>query len=119
MMAASTACPSRLRSWFRRFGRALVLATQLVVLVAPLAEAHDDRPLSAHVEAPRTVPHPGHHVDECPACLLLSVHGCPADKPQLDLCEREQGVTHRQTAVRAVSTGHHPSNSSRAPPSAS
>ncbi|HEX6600143.1 MAG TPA: hypothetical protein VF034_12540 [Gemmatimonadaceae bacterium] len=118
-MAASTASPSRLRSWFRRFGRALVLATQLVVLVAPLAEAHDDRPLSAHVEAPRTVPHPGHHVDECPACLLLSVHGCPADKPQLDLCEREQGVTPLQTAVRAVATGHHPSNSSRAPPSAS
>jgi len=119
MMAPSTASSSRFRSWFRRFGRALVLATQLVMLVAPLAEAHDERPLSAHVEAPRTVPHPGHHVDECPACLLLSVHGCPADRPRLDPCEREQCVVPCQTAVQAVSTSRHPSNTSRAPPSVS
>lgn len=119
MTAASATSSSRFRSWFRRFGRALVLATQLVVLVAPLAEAHDDRPLSAHVEAPRTVPHPGHHVDECPACLLLSVHGRPADRPRLDLCEHEQGVAPREAALHGPATGRHPSNSSRAPPSVS
>src|SRR5690349_12809863 len=109
-MTASTASSSRFRSWFRRVGRALVLATQLVVLVAPLAEAHDERPLSAHVEAPRTVPHPGHHADECPACMLLSVHGCPAGAPQLGACERERTVLPRQSAMRVVSAGRHPSN---------
>ena len=117
-MPASTASPSRFRSRFRRFGRALVLATQLVVLVAPLAEAHDERPLRAHVEAPRTVPHPGHHADECPACMLLSVHGCPAERPHLDVCERERGVAPRQSAVVMIATGHDLSNSSRAPPPA-
>ena len=119
MMAASRASASPVRSWFRRFGRALVLATQLVVLVAPLAEAHDDQPLRAHVEAPRTVPHPGHHVDECPACLLLSVHSRPADRPRLDLWERERSVVTPEPAARVAGTGRHPSNSSRAPPSAS
>jgi len=118
MMPAFTASPSRFRSWFRRLGRALVLATQLVVLVAPLAEAHDDRPLRAHVEAPRTVPHPGHHADECPACMLLSVHGCPAGRPQLELCERERNVVPRQSAVLVASASRGLSNSSRAPPSA-
>ncbi|HEX5971900.1 MAG TPA: hypothetical protein VFY85_08250 [Gemmatimonadaceae bacterium] len=118
MMAASTAAASRFRSWFRRFGRALVLATQLVVLVAPLAEAHDNRPLGAHVESPRTVPHPGHHVDECPACLLLSVHGRPAERPRLELCERERCVVASQATEQVVAAGRHPSNSSRAPPSA-
>jgi hypothetical protein len=119
MTAASATSSSRFRSWFRRFGRALVLGTLRVVLVAPRAVAHDDRPLSAHVEAPRTVPHPGHHVDECPACLLLSVHGRPADRPRLDLCEHEQGVAPREAALHGPATGRHPSNSSRAPPSAS
>jgi len=117
MMAAPTAPSSRFRSWFRRFGRALVLATQLVVLVAPLAEAHEERPLSAHVEAPRTVPHPGHHADECPACMLLSVHGCPAERPLFGVCEPEGSVVPRQSAELVVSTSRDLSNSSRAPPS--
>jgi hypothetical protein len=118
MMPASTVCPSRFRNWFRRLGRALVLATQLVVLVAPLAEAHEERPLRAHVEAPRTIPHPGHHADECPACMLLSVHGCPAERPQLGICDRERSVAPRQSAVLIVSASRDLSNSSRAPPSA-
>jgi hypothetical protein len=117
MMAASTTPRSPLRRWFRRFGRALCFATQLVLLVAPLAEAHDERPLSAHVEAPRTVPHPGHHADECPACMLLSVHGCPAERPRLGACERERSVVPRRPVVVAASTTHDLSNSSRAPPS--
>jgi hypothetical protein len=116
MKAASSAAPSRFRNRFRRIGRALVLATQLVVLVAPLAEAHDERPLSAHVEAPRTVPHPGHHADECPACMLLSVHGRPAERPRLDVREREQSVVPRQSVVLVVSAARDLSNSSRAPP---
>jgi hypothetical protein len=70
----------------------LVLVTQLVALVAPLAEAHEEQPLSAHVEAPRTTPHPGHHVGECPACMLLSVHGCPVGRPLLEEFELEQCV---------------------------
>ena len=118
MMAVSSAPWSRFRSWFRRFGRALVLVTQLVALVAPLAEAHEERPLSAHVEAPRTVPHPGHHAGECPACMLLSVHGFPVERPSLEVCEHEQCVVPRQSAEQVVSTGRHLSNSSRAPPSA-
>jgi len=119
MMAAMFARSSRCRSWFRRVGRALVLVTQLVALVAPLAEAHEERPLSAHVEAPRTVPHPGHHAGECPACVLLSVHGCPAARPQLEPCERERVVVPRMAEVHAGSGGRSLSNSSRAPPSAS
>jgi hypothetical protein len=118
MMAAMFTRSSSCRSWFRRVGRALVLVTQLVALVAPLAEAHEERPLSAHVEAPRTVPHPGHHAGECPACVLLSVHGCPATRAQLELCERERVVVPRLSSVRADRSARGISNSSRAPPSA-
>jgi len=117
-MAASFAGSSRCRKWFRRAGRALVLVTQLVALVAPLAESHEERPLSAHVEAPRTTPHPGHHVGECPACMLLSVHGCPAARAQLEEFEREACVLPRQPAAQVATTARNLSNSSRAPPSA-
>ncbi len=118
MMAAPFAGPSRCRKWFRRVGRALVLVTQLVALVAPLAEAHEERPLSAHVEAPRTTPHPGHHVGECPACMLLSVHGCPAGTARLGEIERERCVVPRQSVSEVVTAVRSLSNSSRAPPSA-
>ena len=119
MMAAQNAGFARFRNWFRRVGRALVLVTQLVALVAPLAEAHEDRPLRAHVEGPRTTPHPGHHADECPECILLSVHGCPAERPRLGECEYERSVAPRQSTMVAVSSTRTVSNSSRAPPSAS
>lgn len=118
-MAASLAGSSRCRKWLRRVGRALVLVTQLVALVAPLAEAHEELPLSAHVEAPRSTPHPGHHVGECPACMLLSVHGVPAAPAQLEEFEREQGVAPRQPVVQVATAAGDLSNSSRAPPSAS
>ena len=117
-MAASFAGSSHCRKWFRRVGRALVLVTQLVAFVAPLAEAHEERPLSAHVESPRTTPHPGHHVGECPACMLLSVHGCPAERAHLEEYEHEQCVLPRQSAAEVISTARNLSNSSRAPPSA-
>jgi hypothetical protein len=118
MMPARSA-PSRRRSWFRRFGRVLLLVTQLVALVAPLAEAHEERGLSAHVEAPRTVPHPGHHADSCPACMLLSVQGCPAASPRLEEFGRERCVVNRRSVVQVAARGRSVSNSSRAPPLAS
>ena len=105
--------------WFRRFGRLLVLVTQLVALVAPLAEAHEDRPLRAHVEAPRTVPHPGQHAGSCPACVLLSVHGCPAAAPHLEEVVREAGIVPPRSVVRVATSSRSVSNSSRAPPLAS
>ena len=108
---------SRCRNWFRRVGRALVLVTQLVALVAPLAEAHEERPLRAHVEAPRTVPHPGHHADECPACMLLAVHGRPAERPHFDARECERCAVPRQSAAHVATAVRDLSNSSRAPPS--
>lgn len=107
------------QQWFRRFGRVLVLVTQLVALVAPLAEAHEDRPLRAHIEAPRTVPHPGQHADSCPACMLLSVHGCPAAAPQLEEFVRERSVADPRSVARVAASTRSVSNSSRAPPLAS
>lgn len=118
-MLASFVKSAKHRTWFRRAARALVLVTQLVVLVAPLAEAHDEQPLRAHVEAPRTVPHPGHHVDNCPACMLLTVHGCLVQRARLEVFERERCVAPRLAAVEASSSARSVSNSSRAPPSAS
>ncbi len=115
MMLASLAGRST-RHWFRRLGRALVLVTQLVALVAPLAEAHEDRLLGAHAEAPRTVPHPGHHADSCPACVLLSVHGCPAEQARLEPLVLEQNAVAPLRATRVASRVRLVSNSSRAPP---
>jgi len=116
MMLASLAGRSTRRHWFRRFGRVLVLVTQLVALVAPLAEAHEDRLLGAHVEAPRTVPHPGHHADSCPACVLLSVHGCPAEQARLETLELERHAVAPLRATSVASRVRIVSNSSRAPP---
>jgi hypothetical protein len=116
MMLASLAGRSTRRHWFRRFGRALVLVTQLVALVAPLAEAHQDQLLGAHVEAPRTVPHPGHRPDSCPACMLLSVHGCPAERPRLEPLVLERHVIAPLPATSVASRVRIVSNSSRAPP---
>jgi hypothetical protein len=118
MMAAPTSS-SRCRNWFRRVGRALVLVTQLVALVAPLAEAHEERPLRSHVEAPRTVPHPGHHADECPACMLLAVHGRPAGRTHFEECDRDRSVMPSASVAHVATALRDLSNSSRAPPSAS
>ena len=115
MPALSAASPSR-RHWLRRFGRALVLVTQLVALVAPLAEAHEGPGLRSHVEAPRSVPHPGQHAGQCPACMLLSVHGRPADRPRLEVMERERSVAPAVALAHVADTARIFSNSSRAPP---
>lgn len=104
------------RHWLRRFGRALVLVTQLVAIVAPVAEAHDERTMASHVEAPRSVPHPGQHADACPACMLLSVHGCPAERPRLEEFEHERNAVPQAAANHAVAVARVFSNSSRAPP---
>ena len=115
-MPAPSAGPPRCRHWLRRFGRVLVLVTQLVALVVPLAEAHEERALSAHVEAPRTVPHPGDHPDVCPACRLLSVQGCPAAPSLLEESERAQRTVPRWAVGHVVTIARSFSNASRAPP---
>ena len=105
------------RLWLRRLGRFMAVVTQLVVLLAPIAETHADRQLGAHVEAPRSVPHPGqHNPDSCPACQLLSLHGRIAERQQLPELLREVGASAPDTASRASGAASVPSNSSRAPP---
>jgi hypothetical protein len=104
------------RHSIRRIGRALVLATQLAAAIAPLAEAHGGLVLRAHVEAPRTVPHPGQQADACPACMLLSVHGCPAERPRIEEFERQPCVVPQASVSHAVVLARVFSNASRAPP---
>lgn len=97
-------------------GRALVLAAQLVVMLAPLDEVHEARAMAAHVEAPRTTPHPGYQADSCPACILLSVQAFPSERPRLAPIPHRAGArpgsvpSYAHAAARAIS------NSSRAPP---
>lgn len=103
--------------WFRRLGRYLAIVTQLVMMLAPLAESHADRELRAHVEGPRSVPHPGqHHPDSCPACQLLSLHGRVAERAQLPDLVLEVMASAPGTAFHASGATVVPSNSSRAPP---
>lgn len=116
MIHVSSARASSARRLLRRVGRVLAVVAQLVVLFAPLAEAREDRLLGAHVEGPRTAPHPGHHPESCPACLLLSVHSRPAERPRLSTVARHVNAlppaasTYAPRALRAIS------NASRAPP---
>jgi hypothetical protein len=100
----------------RRVGRALAVVAQLVVLFAPMAEAREDRPMGAHVEAPRTTPHPGHRPESCPACLLLSVHSRPAERPRLGAVARHVNALPPAASVYAPLALRAISNSSRAPP---
>jgi hypothetical protein len=104
------------RCSLRRCGRVLALAAQLVVLLAPLAEAREDHLLGAHVEAPRTMAHPGHRADSCPACILLSVHSRPAERPRLDGVTRHPDAVPPSAPMYATLSLRAPSNSSRAPP---
>ena len=115
-MRAPPARSSSRLSWLRRLGRALVLVTQLAAAVTPLAEGHENRGMRSHVEAPRTVPHPGQSADACPACMLLSMHGCPAERPRLEEIERERNVVPASAAGHAAALARVFSNSSRAPP---
>jgi class 3 adenylate cyclase len=70
--------------WLRRLGRSLALVAQLLVVLVPLSEGHEERALSPHVEAPRTTPHNGHRPDTCPACTLASILGQVDEPPRLD-----------------------------------
>ena len=95
----------------------MAMVTQLVVLLAPVAESHADRQLGAHVEGPRTVPHPGqHNADSCPACQLFSLIGRASERPQLPALIREVHAGVPAAASRASGATVLPSNSSRAPP---
>lgn len=105
------------RHWFRRLGRFMAMVTQLVVLLAPLAENHAERQLGAHVEGPRSVPHPGHHnSDSCPACQLISLHGRMSERAQLPdvVIVVSAGVS--TTVSHSSGATLLPSNTSRAPP---
>jgi hypothetical protein len=115
-MYARRATLARHRAWFRHLGRMLAVVVGLVVLVGPVAEAHDGQGLQAHVEAPRTAPHPGQRPDVCPACVLLTMHGCVPKREQfVPLVERSSAVP-ATTAEHASQPACATSNSSRAPP---
>ncbi|MEO8561537.1 MAG: hypothetical protein ABI601_05650 [bacterium] len=89
---------------------------QLLVVLVPLSEGHEERVLDSHVEAPRSSPHVGHHPDVCPACILLGMHSRveePSDLGDL-LIEVEQ--TQRSVARVFAYATRATSNSSRAPP---
>ena len=101
----------------RRLAQLLVMAAQLVLLFVPLAEAHADRALRAHVEAPRSTPHPGQHDQKfCPACTLLSMHGRVEPRAQVPSIVQCVTCTAPRPVVRIATVGNRVSSSSRAPP---
>jgi hypothetical protein len=104
------------RNWLHRIGRILAIATQLVLLLTPLAEGREERLLGPHVEAPRTLAHPGHRADFCAECALLSVHGRAEEPSRLPEATYCLGACRIDTAVHALGVESEPSNSSRAPP---
>lgn len=102
--------------WLRRLGRMLAIVAQLVVLVAPIAEAREDRALAAHVEQPGGQQHPEHHPERCPACILLSVHSRAAERTNLPALDRAERVAIPAEARYATHCVDAPANSCRAPP---
>jgi hypothetical protein len=109
--------PNRARHhWLHRLGRYLAIVTQLVLLMAPLAEGREERLLGPHAEAPRTQAHPGHRADFCAECALLSVHGRAEQPSPLSEVACVQGACHIASAIDALGVEGEPSNSSRAPP---
>jgi hypothetical protein len=107
---------SRRRNLLHRLGRLLAIVTQVVVLLAPLAEGREERALGPHVEAPRTVPHPGHRADTCAECTLLTLHGRTEERSQLSELIRDAGASQLTSATHPLGIEREPSNSSRAPP---
>jgi hypothetical protein len=93
-----------------------VLVAQLLVLLVPLSEGHEQRLLDPHVEAPRTTPHVGHHADICPACTLAGIHGCAEEPPPLDLPVAVSERIVSSLPIVAVERVRTRSHSSRAPP---
>ena len=111
---SSLAHPTKL---LRRLGQALAVVTQLVVLVAPLAEAHVDREMRAHAEAPRSAPHPGQHDQKsCPACVLFSMHGRAESRAEVPSIVQCVTCAAPDVVVGIAAAHHRVSNSSRAPP---
>ena len=106
----------RQAAWLRRFGRFLVVAAQLVALAAPCVESREEPGLAAHVEALGSKAHPGHHPEYCAACILLTVHGRPAERTELPSIERCARVSVPTVAQYAAQAGAAPANSCRAPP---
>ncbi|CAN5918262.1 hypothetical protein BH11GEM2_BH11GEM2_15140 [soil metagenome] len=104
------------RHWLHRLGRALAVVTQLVLLLAPIAEGREDRPMDPHVEAPRTRAHPGHQPSTCAECVLLSMHGRVEERAALPEPARVQRISHVAEARVAGGVERSVSNSSRAPP---
>jgi hypothetical protein len=91
--------------------------TQLVVLLAPLAENHSDRQLGAHVEGPRSVPHPGqHNPDSCPACQIHGLLGPTGERAQLPDVQFAVTASAPTAVSHPIGATLLPSNTSRAPP---
>ena len=102
--------------WLRRLGRFLAVAAQLVVLLAPAAEAHEERSLAAHVEAPGNTSHRGHNPERCPACILLGVHSRAAERTEMPTVGRTERVLPPAAVQYGMPAADAPANSSRAPP---
>jgi hypothetical protein len=117
MMSRTTSRSISRLHWLRRLGRSLALVAQLLVVLVPLSEGHEQRARGAHVEAPRTTPHNGHRPDTCPACTLASILGQVDEPPRLDdatvriVAAIEPSFA--RSFARSDRTG---SNDSRAPP---
>src|SRR4051812_3290927 len=104
------------RHWMHRLGRVLAVVTQLVFLLAPIAEGREDRPMDPHVEAPRTKAHPGHQPSTCAECVLLSMQGRGEARAALPEPTRLQRIPPAADASLAGGVERSVSNSSRAPP---
>jgi hypothetical protein len=117
MTFRTTSCSASRLHWLRRLGRRLALVAQLLVVLVPLSEGHEERALGPHVESPRTMPHVGHRPDVCPACTLASILGHIDESPALDdAVVRAVAEIEPSFARRFAPSARPHSNSSRAPP---
>ena len=107
---------SRYRGWMFQVGRTLAMVIQLALVFVPLAEGREERVLSAHVEGPRSVPHPGHRPDSCPACQLLSTHGIAQERAELPPVTSAAHCVLAQELQHAYGVAVNSANCSRAPP---
>lgn len=109
---------SRLRvgRWLRTLGQVLALVAQVIVLAAPVAEAHEERGLAAHVEAPGNRQHAGHNPERCPACILIGVHSSVPERAQIPAVERARRTNAPAAEGCELRSTTAPANSCRAPP---